>query len=51
MQLKEYVIVALPFAESDAEATYTEWGVDDEDALKQFRTRYPLWRVKSVTER
>ena len=51
MKLKEYLIVALPFAQSDATAEYTEFGVNEEDALKQFRVRYPLFRVKEVTER
>jgi len=51
MKLKEYLIVALPFAQSDATAEYTEYGVNEEDALKQFRTRYPLFRVKEVTEK
>jgi len=51
MQLKEYTIVALPFPNSDATATYSEWAIDDESALKQFQTKYPMWRVKEVTEK
>ncbi len=51
MTLKEFIVTALPFAQSDAESTYTEWGTDDEDALKQFRQRYPLFRVKEIKER
>jgi hypothetical protein len=51
MELKPYRIVAMPFAQSDATAEYTEFGVDEEDALKQFEVRNPLLRVKSVTEK
>jgi hypothetical protein len=51
MKLREFTIIALPFPQSEATSTYTEYAVDDEAALKQFQARYPLWRVKEVTER
>jgi len=51
VELKEFTIVALPFAQSDLTATFEEFAVDDKTALKQFETRYPLFRVKSVTEK
>lgn len=51
MELKEFRIIALPFAQSDLTADFEEYAVDDETALKQFQERYPLFRVKSVTER
>ena len=50
MDLIKYRIVVLPFPESDMEREYIEYGKDAEDALEQFRTNYPLFRVKSVTE-
>jgi len=51
MELKEFLIIALPFPNSTLESEYTEFAVDDETALKQFEARFPLWRVKSVTEK
>jgi len=48
MELKPFLIVALPFAQSDLSAEFTEFGMDEEDALKQFRARYPAFRVKEV---
>jgi hypothetical protein len=51
MELKEFVITALPFAQSELAATFEEYAVDDETALKQFQARYPLFRVKEVKER
>ena len=50
MELTKYKIVALPFPESDLEKEYEEYGTSEEDALEQFRTNYPAFRVKSVTE-
>jgi hypothetical protein len=50
MEFKEFLIVALPFPQSDATAEYKEYAPNEATALKQFETRYPLFRVKSVTE-
>jgi hypothetical protein len=51
MEMKEFVIVYFPFPESDMTQEAVEFGVDDEDALKAFRKRESLFRVKSVTEK
>jgi hypothetical protein len=48
MELKPFTIVALPFEYSDVESEYTVYGVDEEDALKDFRQRHPAFRVKEV---
>jgi hypothetical protein len=44
----KFVVVYMPFPDSDETATREEWGKDEDDVLQQFRTNYPLWRVKSV---
>lgn len=51
MELKEYTIIALPFAQSDLTATFEEFAADESTALDQFEKRYPNFRVKSVTEK
>ena len=51
MDVKEFTIVYFPFPESDMEKEASEFGIDDADALKAFRKRNPLFRVKSVTEK
>ena len=51
MKLTEYIVVAMPFEYSDATSEVPETGLDEEDALKQFRAKYPLWRVKEIKER
>jgi len=51
MEMKEFIIVYFPFPESDMTKEASEFGLDDADALKAFRKRNPLWRVKSVTEK
>jgi hypothetical protein len=50
MELKSFKIVACPFPQSDVTAEYVEYGKDEEDALTQFRSQYPAFRVKSVEE-
>lgn len=51
MELIEYTVVCFPFPMSDATSTYTMTGTSEEDALKQFRETYPLFRVKSVEQK
>ena len=51
MELTEFKIVCCPFPMSDATSEYTMYGTDEEDALKQFRETYPLFRVKSVEKK
>jgi hypothetical protein len=48
MELNSYTVVCFPFPMSDATSTYTMTGESEEDALKQFRETYPMFRVKSV---
>lgn len=50
MEMKAFKIVACPFPQSDATAEYVEYGKDEDDALTQFRTQNPLFRVKSIEE-
>ena len=50
MKLTEYIIAAMPWAQSELTAEFFEWGTDEEDALKQFRNRYPSFRVKEIKE-
>jgi len=51
MKLTEYVIIAEPFDTSDLTSTFYESGIDEEDALKQFRKKHPTMRVQEVRER
>jgi hypothetical protein len=50
MELKPYKIVAMPFAQSDATAEYTEYAISEDQALRNFERRYPAYRVKEVRE-
>jgi hypothetical protein len=50
VEFKKFEIIALPFAQSEATATFEEYALDETKAFEQFQTRYPLYRVKSVTE-
>jgi hypothetical protein len=49
-QMKAFKIIACPFPHSDATSEYVEYGKDEADALKQFRTQYPAFRVKTIEE-
>jgi|HubBroStandDraft_1064217.scaffolds.fasta_scaffold235486_2 hypothetical protein len=51
MEFKEFLIVAMPFAQSDLTAEFEEFAADEKTALEQFEKRCPLFRVKSVTAR
>ena len=48
MELKRFTITALPFPQSDAEAEFVEYALDEDDALEKFEKRYPAFRVKEV---
>jgi hypothetical protein len=48
VKLLEFKIVACPFAYSDLTSEYTEYGKNEDDALQQFRLKYPLFRVVRV---
>jgi hypothetical protein len=50
MKLTEYIVVAMPFEYSDVTTTIPMTGIDEEDALKQFRKMYPQYRVKEIKE-
>ncbi len=50
MELKKYIVTALPFPQSDAEAEFSEYARDEDHALAQFEKRYPAFRVKGVRE-
>ena len=50
MELFLYKITALPFAQSDVEADYTEYAVDEDTAYTQFMKRYPSMRIKEIRE-
>jgi len=50
MKLKPFLVVYMPFPDSDLTSERTEYGVDEEDAVKQFRAKYSAWRVKEVRE-
>jgi len=51
MELKPFLIVYLPFPDSDLKSERVEYGKDEEDAQKKFEARYPAWRVKEVRPR
>jgi hypothetical protein len=50
MNLREYIITACPFPQSDLTATYKEYAPTEEKALDQFAKRYPAYRVREVKE-
>ena len=50
MEMKKYKIIACPFQTSDMTVEYSEYGMDEKDALEEFRKQYPLFSVKSITE-
>jgi len=49
VERNEYVVVYLPFEESDLTVESLEFGKDEEEALNEFKVRHPNARVKSVT--
>jgi hypothetical protein len=50
MELRPFIIVALPFANSTLTSEYTIYAKSEDDALEQFQKRYPAWQVKEVRE-
>jgi hypothetical protein len=46
--MNKYIIIALPFPQSDATSEYVEYARTEEDAQKQFEARNPTFRVKEV---
>ena len=48
MELKPFLVVYLPFPDSDLQSERIEYGKNEEDVLKKFETNYPMWRVKEV---
>jgi hypothetical protein len=50
MELKKFVITAMPFPQSEATAEFTEYAKDEDDAQDKFEKRYPAFRVKEVRE-
>lgn len=51
MKRSEFVIVYLPFDTSDMELEALSFGKDEEEALREFNSRHPQVRVKSVTQK
>jgi hypothetical protein len=50
MEMQGFKIVACPYLLSDLTEEYIEYGTDEEDALKQFRLHYPLFRLERVEQ-
>jgi len=50
MEFKKFEIIAMPFAQSETTATFEEYASTEEKALERFQSKFPLYRVKSVTE-
>jgi hypothetical protein len=50
MEMLTFKIIAFPFVQSDLTTEYTEYGKDEDDALEQFRSKYPMFRVKSIEQ-
>jgi hypothetical protein len=48
MQRSEFVIVYMPFEDSDMTLEQLEFGKDEADALKEFEKTHPVARVKEV---
>ena len=48
MQRSEFVVVYMPFEESDMTLESLEYGVDEAEALREFRMNHPTARVKEV---
>jgi hypothetical protein len=51
MQRNEFVVVYMPFEGSDMTLESLEFGVDEAEALREFKTVHPTARVKSVTSK
>lgn len=51
MQRNEYVVVYMPFENSDMTLDTLEFGVDEGEALRLFTLLHPVARVVSVTQR
>jgi predicted DNA-binding protein (UPF0251 family) len=48
MQRSEFVVVYMPFEASDMTLESLEYGVDEAEALREFRMNHPTARVKEV---